>query len=135
MKRIIRSEKAPRPIGPYSQAVEAGGFLFGSGQIPVDPATGEIVKGDIRIQTRRVLENIKAVLDAASYRMEDIVKTTVFLSNLEDFPAFNEEYSKFFLGDPPARTTVQVAKLPKGVLLEIDFIAYRVKEENRSARP
>ncbi len=130
MKRIVRSGRAPRPIGPYSQAIEAGGFLFGSGQIPVDPATGEVVKGDIRVQTRRVLENIKAVLETAGYRMEDIVKTTVFLSNLEDFPIFNEEYSKFFPKNPPARTTVQVARLPKGVLLEVDFIAYKGYKEN-----
>ncbi len=126
-KEIVFSPKAPKPIGPYSQAVKVGPFLFGSGQIPIDPTTGEVVEGDIKEQTRRVMENIKAVLEAAGYSLEDVVSVFVFLSNLEDFKDFNEVYGTYFRKKPPARTTVQVARLPKDVLLEVSFIAYREK--------
>lgn len=124
-KEIVFTEKAPRPIGPYSQAVVAGGFIFGSGQIPIDPATGEIVEGDIEVQTRRVLENIKAVLKAAGSSLEKVVFVTVFLSDLSDYPRFNEVYAEYFGESPPARTTVEVSRLPKGVKLEVNFIALK----------
>lgn len=126
-KEVVFSSKAPKPIGPYSQAIKVGPFLFGSGQIPIDPTTGEVVKGDIKEQTRRVMENVKAVLEAAGYSLEDIVSVFVFLSNLDDFKDFNEVYETYFREKPPARTTVQVARLPKDVLLEVSFIAYREK--------
>ena len=122
-KRVIFTEKAPRPIGPYSQAVVAGGFLFGSGQIPVDPETGRIVEGGIKEQTRRVMENIKAILEAAGCTLEDVVSVTVFLSDLNDFEEFNRVYAEYFKGQPPTRTTVEVSRLPKGVKLEVNFIA------------
>ena len=124
-KEIVFTEKAPRPIGPYSQAVVAGGFIFGSGQIPIDPATGEIVEGDIEVQTRRVLENIKAVLEAAGSSLDKVVFVTVFLSDLSDYPKFNEVYAEYFGESPPARTTVEVSRLPKGVKLEVNFIAFK----------
>jgi len=124
-KEIVFTEKAPRPIGPYSQAVVAGGFIFGSGQIPIDPATGEIVEGDIEVQTRRVLENIKAILEAAGSSLEKVVFVTVFLSDLSDYPRFNEVYAEYFGESPPARTTVEVSRLPKGVKLEVNFIALK----------
>ena len=122
---IIYTDKAPKPIGPYSQAIKAGNFLFGSGQIPIDPKTGEIVKGDIKQQTNQVMENIKAVLEAAGMGLENIVSVFVFLRDLSLFADFNEEYSKFFAKNPPARTVVEVTNLPKGALLEISFIAYK----------
>jgi len=124
VKEVILTEKAPKPIGPYSQAVKVGPFLFGSGQIPIDPTTGQVVSGGIREQTERVMENIKAVVEVAGYSMDDVVKVTVFIKNLKYFSEFNEVYAKYFK-EPPARTTVQVAELPKGVLLEVDFIAYK----------
>jgi len=124
-KEIIFTEKAPRPIGPYSQAVVVGDFIFGSGQIPIDPATGWIVEGDIEVQTRRVLENIKAVLEAAGSSLEKVVFVTVFLSDLTDYPKFNEVYAEYFGESPPARTTVEVSNLPKGVKLEVNFIALK----------
>ena len=123
-KEIIYTGKAPKPIGPYSQAVKAGGFLFGSGQIAIDPATGELVRGDIKAQTRRVMENIKAILESSGYTLKDVVKVTVFLKNIEDFKDFNEVYGEYFREGPPARTTVEVSRLPKDVLIEVDFIAY-----------
>ncbi len=123
-KEIIYTGKAPKPIGPYSQAVKAGGFLFGSGQIAIDPATGELVRGDIKAQTRRVMENIKAILESSGYTLKDVVKVTVFLKNIEDFKDFNEVYGEYFKEGPPARTTVEVSRLPKDVLIEVDFIAY-----------
>lgn len=124
-KEVIFSPKAPKPIGPYSQAIKVGPFLFGSGQIPINPETGEIVRGSIKEQTERVMENIKAVLDAAGYSLENVVSVFVFLSNLEYFKDFNEIYGRYFREKPPARTTVQVARLPKDVLLEVSFIAYK----------
>jgi len=127
-KKVVFTDKAPKPIGPYSQAVIANGFLFGSGQIPIDPETGEVVKGGIEEQTRRVLENIKAVLEAAGCTLEDVVSVTVFLSDLDDFQAFNKVYEEYFKDSPPARTTVEVSRLPKGVKLEVNFVAVVSKD-------
>ena len=124
MKReTVRTEEAPAAIGPYSQAVRAGGFLFCSGQIPLDPSTGKMVDGGIEVQTERVLKNLEAVLTAGGSALRSVVKTTVYLVDLGDFPAMNGIYGKFFPEDPPARATVQVAKLPAGALVEIDAIA------------
>jgi len=124
-KEVIYTEKAPKPVGPYSQAIKVGSFIFGSGQIPIDPTTGNIVKGDITTQTRRVIENIKAVLEAVGYTLSDVVSVNVFLRNLSDYDEFNQIYSKYFKEKPPARTTVEVSNLPKGVLIEMSFIAYK----------
>ena len=124
-KEVIYTEKAPKPVGPYSQAIKVGSFIFGSGQIPIDPTTGNIVKGDITTQTRRVIENIKAVLEAVGYTLSDVVSVNVFLRNLSDYDEFNQIYSKYFKEKPPARTTVEVSNLPKGVLIEMNFIAYK----------
>ena len=123
-KAIVKTADAPAAIGPYSQAVKAGDFLFCSGQIPLDPATGEIVEGDIQTQTERVMNNLKAVLEAGDADLSRVVKTTIFLVDLGDFGAVNETYAKFFTGDPPARACVQVSKLPKGVRVEIEATAY-----------
>ena len=122
---MIYTEAAPKPIGPYSQAVRVGNLLFVAGQIPVDPKTGEVVGRDIREQTRQVLENIKAVLEAAGYTLDDVVMAFVFLANMEHFPAFNEVYAQYFKDKPPARVTVQAARLPRDVLVEIAVIAAR----------
>src|SRR2546421_8819627 len=123
MKKIISTSEAPAAIGPYSQAVRSGRLLFCSGQIPLDPKSGQIVSGDIGAQTRRVLENIAAVLRAESLGFENIVKTTVFLTNLSDFQTVNEIYGSYFKKEPPARSTVQVPALPKGARIEIEAIA------------
>ncbi len=123
MKTIVHTDKAPAAIGPYSQAVKAGGFLFLSGQVALDPASGQVVEGDVRAQTERVLQNLQAVLAAAGSSLAAVVKTTVFLADMNDFAAMNEVYGRFFSGDPPARVTVQVARLPKDVPVEIDLIA------------
>ncbi len=121
--RTVASESAPRAIGPYSQAVEAGGFLYTAGQIPLDPATMAIVPGDIAAQTERVFDNLEAVLRAAGLGLADVVKATVFLLHMEDFPRMNEIYARR-LGDlRPARSTVAVARLPKDALVEIDLVA------------
>jgi 2-iminobutanoate/2-iminopropanoate deaminase len=122
-KKIIATDKAPKAIGPYSQAVRAGGFLFCSGQIPLDPATGEMVAGEISLQAERVMENIGAVLAAAGLCFDDVVKSTIFLADLGDFAAVNEVYGRRFSGDPPARSTVEVKGLPKGAGVEIEVIA------------
>ncbi|MCD6363832.1 MAG: RidA family protein [Synergistetes bacterium] len=124
MRRRISTNLAPQAIGPYSQAIACGDFLFVSEQIAIDPSSGRLIEGDIKDQTRRVLENIKAIVEAAGGKMSDIVKTTCFLANLEDFKAFNEAYAEFFNEDPPARTTVEVSSLPKEALIGIDAIAY-----------
>ncbi|ABL87592.1 endoribonuclease L-PSP [Pyrobaculum islandicum DSM 4184] len=124
MKEVIYTENAPKPIGPYSQAIKVGNMLFVSGQIPVDPKTGEVVKGGIREQTRQVMENIKAVLEAAGYTLEDVVMAFVFLADLNTFQEYNEVYSQYFK-KPPARVTVQAARLPKDVLIEVAVIAVR----------
>lgn len=122
-RRIISTDNAPKAIGPYSQAIRSGEFIFCAGQIPLDPATGKIVEGDISVQTRRVLENLSAVLDAAGGSLSRVIKTTVFLANLDDFKQMNETYAEFFPSMPPVRSTVQVARLPAGALIEIDAIA------------
>ena len=123
MKKIISTSEAPGAIGPYSQAVRSGNFVFCSGQIALDPKSGEIVAGDIAVQTRRVLDNIAAILRAEGLTFDHVVKTTIFLTNLGDFQTVNEIYGSYFKGDPPARSTVQVAALPKNVDVEIEVIA------------
>ena len=125
MKKVISTAEAPKAIGPYSQAIEAGGFIFVSGQIPLIPATGEIVEGSVEVQTARVLENLKAILEAAGSSMEDVVKTTVYITNMDDFAKVNGIYGQYFQENPPARVCVEVSKLPKGALVEIDVIAAR----------
>ncbi len=123
MKETVYATNAPKPVGPYSQAVIANGFVFASGQIALDPVTGELTTGPIGDQTRRVLKNLRAVLEAAGSSLDKVVKTTVFLSDMEDFAAMNEVYATFFPKNPPARSTVQAAALPKNVDVEIDLIA------------
>jgi 2-iminobutanoate/2-iminopropanoate deaminase len=120
---IVVTEKAPKAIGPYSQAVKAGGFLFCSGQIPLDPTTGDLVDGDIAVQAGQVMANIAAVLTAAGLDFGCVVKSTIFLADLADFAAVNEVYGRRFTGDPPARSTVEVKGLPKGARVEIEVIA------------
>lgn len=122
-KKIIHTEKAPAAIGPYSQAVAIGGFLFTSGQIALDPATGVLVDGNIKAQTERVLKNLSVVLEEAGASEKDVVKTTVFLSDMNDFAAMNEVYGTFFKENPPARSAVEVAKLPKNAKVEIEAVA------------
>lgn len=122
-KEVVRSDKAPLPIGPYSQAIRAGGVLYLSGQVALDPSTGQFLTGDIKAQTRRVLQNLAAVLEAAGSSMDRVVKTTVFLKDMNDFGAMNEEYQNVFRELPPARSTVQVARLPRDALVEIELIA------------
>jgi len=123
MKQIIQTEKAPAPIGPYSQAVKAGGFLFISGQVAIDPATSEIIKGGIKNEARRVMENIGSILKDANLTFQHIVKTTIFLSDMSLFTEVNEVYATYFDGDFPARETVAVKGLPKGVNVEISVTA------------
>lgn len=123
MKQIINSEHAPAPVGPYSQAVKVGSMLFCSGQIAIDPATNEVFKGDVKLQTERVMKNIEAVLKAAGGGFANVVKTTIYLTDMNDFAAVNEVYAKAFTGAPPARSTVAVAALPKGVNVEIEVTA------------
>jgi 2-iminobutanoate/2-iminopropanoate deaminase len=123
MKEIIATEGAPRAIGPYSQAVRAGNFVFASGQIPIDPATGEFVPGGIAEQTEQVLKNLTALFAAAGVGLDQIVKTTVFLADMNDFTAMNEVYGRFFSEAPPARATVQAARLPRDAKVEIEAIA------------
>jgi 2-iminobutanoate/2-iminopropanoate deaminase len=127
MKKIHLTPHAPRPIGPYSQAVETSGFIFCSGQIPLDPETGVMVDGDVTLQTRRVLDNLSAVLQASGSSLEDVVKTTVFLVNLSDFPLVNKVFETTFPVNPPARSVVQVSALPKDARLEIEAIAVKTK--------
>jgi len=119
----LHTDNAPKAIGPYSQAIRANGFLFCSGQIPLDPATMQIVEGDIEIQTRRVLTNLQAVLEAAGSSLSRVVKTTVFLQDLGEFARMNAVYAEFFTGAPPARSTVQVAALPRNAKIEIECVA------------
>ena len=122
MKDIVLTDKGPKPIGPYSQAVKSGGFMFASGQVALDPKTNEFFGGDIRQQTERVMENIKAIVEAAGSNLHHVVKTTVFLKHMNDFGAMNEIYAKYFAAAPPARSTVEVARLPKDALVEIEVI-------------
>ncbi|NWF86123.1 MAG: RidA family protein [Bryobacteraceae bacterium] len=123
MKKIILTSQAPKPIGPYAQAIEAKGFIFLSGQIPIDPASGKLVEGDMHAQTERVLKNLEAILWEAGSSLPRVVKTTVFLTDLNNYAAVNEVYARYFPEEPPARATVQVAGLPAGAKIEIDAIA------------
>lgn len=122
-RRIIHTENAPKAIGPYSQAVRTGDFIFCAGQIPLDPATMKLVQGDITVQTRRALTNLSNVLEAAGSSLSRVMKTTVFLANFADFQAMNAVYAEFFPDQPPARSTIQAAALPAGALVEIEAIA------------
>ncbi len=122
-KKALFTDKAPRPIGPYSQAIQAGNFLFLAGQVPLDPATGELIEGDIAAQTRRTMENIMAVLENAGLGPENVVKTTVYLADMDEVAAMNEVYGTYFKETPPARAAIQVARLPKDAKIEIDMIA------------
>ena len=123
MIETVATEQGPKAIGPYSQAVKANGFVFLSGQIPLDPKTQQIVEGDVTRQTEQVLENLKVVVEAAGSSLQRVVKTTVFLADLKDFSEMNEVYARYFVSDPPARSTVEVARLPRDVRVEIDLIA------------
>jgi 2-iminobutanoate/2-iminopropanoate deaminase len=122
MEAVV-TDRGPQAIGPYSQAIRANGFVFLSGQIPLDPKTQEVVKGDVSVQTERVLENLKGVVEAAGSSLQRVVKTTVFLADMDDFAAMNEVYSRYFVAHKPARSTVEVTRLPKNVRVEIDLIA------------
>ena len=123
MRDVIATDQAPKAIGPYSQAIRAAGLVFTSGQVAIDPATQQVIAGDIVAQTDRVLKNLSAVLQAAGTRLDKAVRCTVFLKNMGDFAAMNEVYGRYFTQAPPARTTVEAARLPKDVLVEIDVIA------------
>jgi len=129
MRKIVSTEQAPKAIGPYSQAVVSNGVAYLSGQIPLDPATGQLVEGDITAQTERVLQNLKAVLEASGASLESVLKTTVFLKDMADFPKMNEVYARHFTSNPPARSTVQAARLPRDVSVEIDAIASVLLEQ------
>ncbi|MCC7163617.1 MAG: RidA family protein [Anaerolineae bacterium] len=122
-RRVIHTDNAPKAIGPYSQALRSGDFIFTAGQIPLDPATNKLVEGDIAVQTRRVLTNLSNILEAAGSSLSRVLKTTVFLADLNDFQAMNAVYAEFFGEQPPARSTIQVARLPAGALVEIEAIA------------
>jgi 2-iminobutanoate/2-iminopropanoate deaminase len=123
VKEVISTEGGPKAIGPYSQAIRASGLIFISGQVAFDPATGQLVEGDAARQTARVLDNLKAIVEAAGSSLEKAVKATVFLKDMNDFAAMNEVYARYFLKNPPARSTVEVARLPRDVRVEIDLIA------------
>ena len=123
MKEIISTDKAPAAIGPYSQAVKIGGLLFISGMIPIDPATNTLVEGGIEVQAERALENVKALLEASGTSMDKVVKTVVFIKNMDDFAKVNEIYAKYFTSNYPARSCVEVARLPKDVLIEMEAVA------------
>ena len=123
MREIISTKDAPQAIGPYSQGIRANGFVFVSGQVAIDPATQQVINGDIAAQTERVLKNLSAILKAAGSGLEKVVRSTVFLKDMGDFAAMNEVYARYFTASPPARSTVQAARLPKDVLVEIDVIA------------
>lgn len=123
MKKVINTPNAPKAVGPYSQAIEFNNMLFVSGQIPIDPVTGQVVEADIRVQTRQVMENIKAILESAGYTLGHVVKTTCLLSTMDNFAAMNEVYASYYQNEPPARATYGVVKLPLGVLVEIETIA------------
>jgi 2-iminobutanoate/2-iminopropanoate deaminase len=122
VKEVIATDKGPKAIGPYSQAIKANGFIFLSGQIPFDPATSQIIEGDVAKQAARVLDNVKAIVEAAGSSLDKAVKATVFLKDMNDFAAMNEVYGKYFAQNPPARSTVEVARLPRDVRVEIELI-------------
>ncbi|HHN47615.1 MAG TPA: RidA family protein [Bacteroidales bacterium] len=132
MKKIIHTPNAPKAIGPYSQATEFNGMLFISGQVPIDPASGKVVEGGIKEQTKQVMENIGAILKAAGYRFADVVKSTCLLSTMDDFAAMNEIYGSYYQNEPPARAAYAVVKLPLGVLVEIETIAIKPLQTNRN---
>ncbi len=123
MREVISTLKAPKAIGPYSQAIKVNGLIFSSGQVAIDPATQEVIAGDVGAQTERVMKNLSAILAAAGSRLDHVLRCTVFLKNMNDFAAMNAVYGKYFNASPPARSTVEVARLPKDVLVEIDVIA------------
>lgn len=125
MKNVIKTDKAPQAIGPYSQAIEVNGMIYTSGVVPIDPSTGEVVEGDIKVQATRVFDSMKALLEAAGSSCEDVVKTTVFIKDMNDFAALNEIYANYFIGVFPARSCVEVARLPKDVLIEMEAIALK----------
>ena len=128
MQRIVATDAAPKAIGPYSQAVVYNGIAYLSGQIPLDPATGQLVDGDVTAQTERVLENLRAVLAACGASLPNVLKTTVFLKDMNDFPKMNEVYARYFPGNPPARATVEAARLPRDVRVEIECVAIAGQE-------
>lgn len=123
MREVISTKDGPQAIGPYSQAIKANGFIFVSGQIPLDPVTNTLVSGDVAFQTERVLKNLSGILQAAGSGLDKVTRTTVFLKSMGDFAAMNEVYGRYFSANPPARSTVEVARLPKDVAIEIDVIA------------
>lgn len=125
MKNVIKTDKAPQAIGPYSQAIEVNGMVYTSGVVPIDPVTGEVVNGDIKVQATRVFDSMKALLEAAGSSCEDVVKTTVFIKDMNDFVALNEIYATYFTGAFPARSCVEVARLPKDVLIEMEAVALK----------
>jgi 2-iminobutanoate/2-iminopropanoate deaminase len=122
-RETVQTNQAPKAIGPYAQAIKANGFIYTAGQVPIDPKTGNFVEGDITAQTRQVLENLKAVLEAGGSSLDRVIKATVFLENMADFAAMNEIYAEYLGGAKPARSTVAVAELPRGALVEIDLVA------------
>ena len=123
MREVVLTERGPKPIGPYSQAIKVNGLLFVSGQVSIDAKTNEFLPGDIAQQTQRVLDNLKAIVESAGSKLGHVVKTTVYLKNMSDFAAMNEVYGKYFSAAPPARSTVEVARLPKDALVEMDVVA------------
>jgi len=123
MREVISTLKAPKAIGPYSQAIKVNGLIFSSGQVAIDPATQEVIAGDVGAQTERVMKNLSAILAASGSRLDQVLRSTVFLKSMDDFAAMNAVYAKYFSASPPARSTVEVARLPKDVLVEIDVIA------------
>src|SRR5258708_36017252 len=123
MRKAVTTSKAPKAIGPYSQAVKCNGLIFVSGQVAIDPATQQGIEGDVAAQTERVMKNLSAILAASGSKFDQVLRTTVFLKNMDDFAAMNAVYAKYFKAEPPARSTVDVARLPKNLLLEIDVIA------------
>lgn len=129
MRNVISTPGAPKAIGPYSQAIQANGFVFVSGQVAIDPATQQVMEGDVAAQTQRVMSNLSAILEAAGSGLDMVVRSTVFLKNMGDFAAMNEVYGRHFTSAPPARSTVEVARLPKDVLVEIDVIALKYKQD------
>src|SRR6201993_5130036 len=123
MRKAVTTSKAPKAIGPYSQAVKCNGLIFVSGQVAIDPSTQQVIEGDVAAQTERVMKNLSAILAASGSRLDQVLRSTVFLKNMNDFAAMNAVYAKYFSASPPARSTVEVARLPKDVLVEIDVIA------------